>query len=343
MENKNTKGKRFFCSVPGFLTLFAALLLSALCALRFGSAHLSWAEFFGALFFEQGAETDSLILYSVRLPRILAGVLAGVGLSVSGVLLQGVTDNALASPNVIGVNAGAGFGVMLTLAVLPAGLGALRFSLLPVFAFAGAFLTTLTVVLLSRRTGAGRSAIVLSGVAMSALLNALISGMTLLDPDILSSYNAFSIGGFRGVQYGELILPTLMILICFLVSLVLSNGIDLLSLGGRAASVLGVPVGALRTVCILCASASAAAVVSFAGLLGFVGLIVPHMARRLVGNKTSYLLLTSALLGATVTVLADLFGRVLLAPTEIPVGITMALLGAPFFIFLLFQERGGDL
>ena len=178
MENKNAKRKRFFCSVPGFLTLFVALLLSALCALRFGSAHLSWAEFFDALFFEQGAETDSLILYSVRLPRILAGVLAGVGLSVSGVLLQGVTDNALASPNVIGVNAGAGFGVMLTLAVLPAGLGALRFSLLPVFAFAGAFLTTLTVVLLSRRTGAGRAAIVLSGVAMSALLNALISGIT---------------------------------------------------------------------------------------------------------------------------------------------------------------------
>lgn len=337
------KRQRFFCSPKGLAVLFAVLLSSSLCALRFGSAHMPWSEFFDALFLREGAETQSLILYSVRLPRILAGVLAGVGLSVSGVLLQGVTDNALASPNVIGVNAGAGFGVMLALAVLPSGLGLLRVSLLPVLAFAGAFLATVTVVLLSRRAGGGRFAVVLAGVAMSALLNALISGMTLLDADILSSYNSFSIGGFRGVQYHELLLPAVMILACLAVSLLLSARIDLLCLGNRGAAVMGVPVKGLRTACILCASASAAAVVSFAGLLGFVGLIVPHMARRLVGNKTSYLLLTSALLGATVTVLADLFGRVLLAPTEIPVGITMALLGAPFFLFLLLQRKGEDL
>lgn len=340
MRNKQSNKGTFFCSPKGILLLFGVLVLVSVCALRFGSVHMSTKRFWEALFLSTGAETDSLILYSVRLPRILAGVLAGIGLSVSGVLLQAVTDNALASPNVIGVNAGAGFGVILTLAVLPGAAGMLRLSLLPLFAFGGALLATFTVLLLSRCAGGGRSATVLSGVAVSALLNALISGMTLLNTDLLSSYNAFSIGGFRGVQYGELILPAVMIFLCLAASLLLSSGVDLLCLGHSTAALMGVRVGFLRTVCILCASASAAAAVSFAGLLGFVGLIVPHMARRLVGHRTRYLLIVSALLGGSVTVLADLGGRVLLAPTEIPVGITMALVGAPFFLFLLFQKKG---
>ena len=127
-----------------------------------------------------------------------------------------------------------------------------------------------------------------------------------------------------------------------LVSLVLSRHIRLLSLGDKMAASLGVKVKAVRFIALLLASASAAAAVSFAGLLGFVGLVVPHIARRIVGTRTSVLLISSSLIGGALVILADLLGRVLLAPTEIPVGIIMALIGAPFFFLLLLKRRGAD-
>lgn len=313
------------------LLLLAAVLLAAV---RFGSAELDWGTFFAALVKRDSAHTQSVILYSVRIPRMLAGALAGAGLAVSGVLLQAVTDNALAAPNIIGVNAGAGFAVVLCLAFFQN-----HVFLVPAAAFAGAFLTTLLITALAGKTR--RSAVILAGVAVTALLNAGISAFTYADTDLLAVYNAFSVGGLAGVKTTQLILPACMIGVCLVVSMLFSRQIDLLSLGDSGASVLGVPVGKVRLLCILCASASAAAVVSFAGLLGFVGLIVPHIARRLVGYRSSHLLLASAVVGAIVTVGADLGGRVLAAPSEIPVGIMMAFVGAPFFLILLLRTRNG--
>ena len=331
--------KRFFCTAWGMLTLLSILLFSVLLSLRFGSTEMTWQSFFGALSRRSGLEIESLILYSVRLPRILGGALAGVGLALSGAVLQRVTDNALASPNVIGVNAGAGCGVVLCLALLPA-VGWIQSVCIPVFAFAGALLTAVLVLLIGEKAGGTRATVILAGVAVTAMLNALISGVTLIDGDLLSSYHSFSIGGFSGISYRDLPIPAVIIGACLLILWLLGNRLDLLSLGGGAASVMGVNVKTLRILSVLCAAASAAAAVSFAGLLGFVGLIVPHLSRRLVGNRSRLHLLASALLGASVCVLADLLGRVLLAPTEIPVGIMMALAGGPFFLFLLFC-RGG--
>ena len=331
--------KRFFRTVWGMLTLFGILLFSMLLSLRFGSADIPHGRFFAALW-GNGSDTDRLILYSVRLPRVLGGALAGIALAASGVVLQTVTDNALASPNVIGVNAGAGCGVVLCLSLIPMS-GMLRVSLLPLFAFLGALLTTLAVVLIGERTGGTRASVILSGVAVTALLNAVISGATLVDSDLLSSYNSFSIGGFSGVTYGELPIPALLVSACLLVLLLFSDRLDLFSLGTGMAQVMGVNVRALRMLCVLTSSALAASAVSFSGLLGFVGLIVPHIARRLTGNRFRPLLLASCFLGGTVCTLADLLGRLLLAPTEIPVGIMMAVVGSPFFLFLLFQKKGG--
>ena len=161
-----------------------------------------------------------------------------------------------------------------------------------------------------------------------------------MNRDILSAYNSFSIGGFSGVGYGELTIPAIIIFASLVASMAFSRRIDLFCLGSDAATLLGVRVKPTRLLCIIVASASAAAVVSFAGLLGFVGLIVPHIARGLFGHKTLRVIPASAIIGATLTTLADLIGRVLIAPSEIPVGIMMAMVGAPFFIFLLFKRRG---
>lgn len=304
------------------------------CGIRYGSADLDTGTFIAALIRSPGAETESVILYAVRIPRVLAGVVAGAGLALSGVLLQAVTDNDLAAPNIIGVNAGAGFAVVLCLVFLPG-----MALILPAAAFAGACLTTLLITALAGKNS--RSSVILAGVAVSSILNAAISSFTYVDTDLLAAYNAFSVGGLRGVRLEQLWLPAMMIAICFALAMAASRQIDLLCLGDSGAAVLGVPVSRIRLLCIFCASASAGAAVSFAGLLGFVGLIVPHIARKLVGRSTSVLIPAALMLGAAVTVSADLAGRILAAPSEIPVGIMMAFVGGPFFLFLLIRRRKG--
>lgn len=309
-------------------------VFTVLLSLRFGSAQMSLAEFFAALMRKQGAETLTTILYSVRLPRILGAVLSGIGLSVSGVLLQSVTNNALASPNIIGVNAGAGFAVILTMLLFPTAV-----YIRPLVAFLGAFVTTAVIVAVASRVGTSRSVVILAGIAVTTLLNAGISFISYFDNNLLSSYNSFSVGGVSGVNTQELKLPFVIIAFALILSLVISKKVDVLCLGDSIALSLGVNVKAVRTLCLVIASASAAAVVSFAGLLGFVGLVVPHMARKLVGTKLKDLLIVSAVLGGILVTAADLMGRVILAPSEIPVGIVMAFVGAPFLFYLLLRRK----
>jgi iron complex transport system permease protein len=333
MKKKNKK-EYPLSSKWGFGLLISLTIISLLLSLRYGSADMTLKQFLLALIGRPLNETDSVILYMVRLPRVLAALLAGIGLSVSGVLLQTVTDNALAGPNIIGVNAGAGFAVVIALSLFPT-----LFWLMPLCAFFGALGTTLIIVILSGKGVRSKATIILSGVAVTALLNALISAFTLIDADILASFNSFSVGGFSGITKERLILPAIIIFISLAVSIIIAPRLNLLCIGDAYATSLGISVKTVRIVGIVCASASAAAVVSFAGLLGFVGLIVPHISRRLVGTKTRPLIFSSSLIGAIVTVLADLLGRVLAAPSEIPVGIMMAFIGAPFFIHLLVRSR----
>lgn len=334
--NKAEK-KPFFKTGAGLIALSALLLATALLSLRIGSASLGWSAFFGGLLGVDGYGMETTILWHIRLPRLIGAVLAGAGLSVSGVLLQGVTGNALAGPNIIGVNAGAGFAVIIWMYFFPGAVLGIPFG-----AFAGAFLATALIVSLASRVNSSKSTVILAGVAVTAMLNAGISFISLLDPDVLVSYNYFSIGGLSGVHLSELAIPAALILSGLLASVLLSRRIDILCLGDGIAASLGVNGKLLRTVCLIFASACAAAVVSFAGLLGFVGLIVPHMARRLAGSGMKYLLPVAALTGSVLVTVADLLGRILFAPSEVPVGIVMAFVGAPFFFWLLLKKKGAD-
>ena len=311
----------------------AVLLASLLLALFLGSVRMSPADVLRALF-GIGEEKYSIIVRALRLPRILAAILAGVGLSVSGLLLQSVTGNRLASPNIIGVNAGAGFAAILTLSMFPRAVHALPFA-----AFLGAFAATLLIVRLAASIRASHISVILAGMALTAILNAGISFISLLEPEVITAYNDFSIGGLSGVTAERLLVPAILIVLSLALTAVLAPQISMLCLGDRLAASLGVRVSVIRTVCLLCASASAAAVVSFAGLLGFVGLIVPHIAKRLVGIEIRHALPAAALCGAALVLLGDTLGRTLFSPTELPVGIVMALIGAPFFLILLLGGR----
>jgi len=312
------------------LTLAAAFL-----GIRFGSAALSLGQIFGGLLGTAPNSTAAQILWVVRLPHVAACLLAGMGLAVSGVLLQTATDNPLAGPNVIGVNAGAGFAMVLGLCLAP-----MAYRLLPLLAFAGAFGCTLLIVAVADRAGGSRVTIVLAGVAVSALLSAGISLVKLLYPELSVAYNYFSVGGVSGVTFRALALPAVIIFASALLAALLAARLNLLCLGDALARSLGVRVRLLRMAALVLASASAAAAVSFAGLLGFVGLMVPHMARKLTaGTDVRRLLPVSALLGAATVTLADLLGRVLFAPSEVPAGIITAFIGAPFFFVLLLKRR----
>lgn len=331
------KIKNYFNTSFGHITLFIILIIVTLLALRLGSASLSFNEFIDGLFFKN--DTNAIIIYNVRLPRVLAGIIAGAGLSLSGVLLQSILDNPLAAPSVIGINSGAGFFTVLSLLIF---IPSFSFNIIltPVFAFIGAFLTTILVITLSHIVGGNKTSIVLAGIAINAIFNSLISLITLINSDVLLSYHSFSIGGFIGVELNNLIIPIIILFICLVISLLLSKQINVLCLGNNTASALGINIKAIRTICIIIASLSAASVVSFSGLIGFIGLIVPHIARKITGNKTKSLLLNSCILGSIITVIADLLGRTLFAPSEMPVGIMLAFIGGPFFIFLLLKQRG---
>lgn len=309
------------------------LLIVAAAGLYFGSAELSPGEFFAAVI-GRGSEAARLIIWRLRLPRVAAGLLAGVGLSTAGVLLQSVTANELASPNIIGINSGAGLAVILTLTLVPAAGG-----LLPLASFAGAFAAALCILAAANRLSGSRTAILLIGIAMTTLLNAAISFLSLLDEGVLAQYNHFTVGSLKGVRMSELILPAIIILAAFTGAMLLSGRLGVLCLGDSAAAALGIRVRRLRLLALACAAAGAAAVVSFAGLLGFVGLVVPHIARHLVGERPARMLPTAALTGAILVVFADLLGRTLFAPSELPVGILMSLVGAPYFLILLCRRR----
>jgi len=324
--------------VLGLYLLFSGGLLAlAAAALSFGSVRLSFAQLLEAL--REPQSTAGIIVLGLRLPRMLGAALAGAALAAAGTLLQAVTGNELCAPNIIGVNSGAGFVVILLLCFAPQ-----LWRWLPLGAFVGALGATALVMGLAFSGGghSGGSTIVLAGVAVSSILSAGVSFLSLRYPDVLSSYMAFNVGGFAGITLEELQLPALMIGAALLGAQALTPKLNLLCLGDEIAATLGIGVKSLRLLTLVLAACLCGAAVSFAGLLGFVGLIVPHIVKRLAGSDLRVTLGLSVLFGAGLVILSDCVGRVAFAPTELPAGILMALLGAPFFLYLLMKRRRRD-
>ena len=301
-----------------------------------GSVKLSPGQVFEVLCGRDMSSTAAKIVLYSRLPHTCAAMLAGAALAVSGAVIQTVLSNPLASPGIIGVNSSAGLAVALICAIAPT---AQRFT--PVAAFLGGLLGVLLIMGLSYRTGASRMTVVLAGVAISNLFSAGIDAVVTFVPEALNGVTDFRIGGFSNVSMEQLKSAAWMILISLMLVISLSQQLDILALGTDIAQSLGLSVKPLRLILLVLAAALAGAAVSFSGLLSFVGLIVPHTMRRLVGENSFPLLMASALGGAFFVMVCDLLARLLFAPFELPVGIVLAFAGAPFFLFLLFKQRGG--
>lgn len=316
-----------------FLLALLALILSCLLSLCLGAANLSFSQLLSAI---AGGPRDAagFIFWYARLPRTLACILAGAALAASGCILQKVLGNSLASPGIIGVNAGAGLAVTLCCA-----LGFLSGWSVAISAFLGALAAAGAVLLLSRKTGASRTTVILSGVAMNSILSGLRDGVTTLVPEVTALSGEFRVGGFSAVTAQRLVPAGILIAAALVLALTLATQLDVLALGEDTAQSLGMNLSALRRLFLILAALLAGAAVSFAGLLGFLGLLMPHAARRLLGSESRTMLPLSLILGAAFLTASDLAARLLFAPYEVPVGILMSLIGGPCFLWLLLKRK----
>ena len=319
-----------------FAALISITLLAAALSLALGPVGVAPLDVLAALFGGEDGSTAARIVLYARLPRTAGCVLAGAALAVSGALTQSVLANPLAAPSTIGVNAGAGLAAALCCAAAPTAQAPLPFA-----AFAGAMAAALMVLLIAERTGAAKITLVLAGVAISNILAALVDAVVTFAPDALNAYSDFRIGSLDNLTLSRLAAPAAVAAAALAAAFSLTNELDVLMLGGETAESLGLRAGRMRIVLLAVAAALAGSAVSFAGLLGFVGLIVPHIIRRFTGDEARLLLPASALGGAALLLVCDTASRTLFAPYELPVGITLALIGGPFFIWLLLRQRRG--
>ena len=318
-------------AVLGVLAI--VLVVAFFAAVAVGSTQLSLGEVFHYLFVDHES-TRHRILVKIRIPRVIVAGLVGMSLALSGCLLQGVMRNPLASPNIIGVSSGAGLAAVSVLILFPG----LYYLVTPI-AFFGAFITTIVVYTLAWKEGANPLRLVLSGIAVSSFLGAGSNALMIFYPDRVQNVIGFMVGSLSSITWADVTGMWPYTLAGLALSLLLSPQLNILLLGDDTARSLGVKVERVRMLFILISSLLAASAVSIVGLLGFVGLIVPHLARLVIGNNAKYLVPGSALLGAVIVVSCDLVGRVVIRPLELPVGIIMSLLGGPFFLYLL--RKGG--
>jgi iron complex transport system permease protein len=319
-----------FRIIQTVVLLGVGLCLTVLLALMQGSVHLSAAEIWQA-FWHQGSPTvQQTILFDLRLPRIIIALIVGAALGMAGALLQGLLRNGLADPFVLGISAGAG---LMAIALLTLGIFQ---AWVPLAAWVGAMLTSMLVYLLGRTAGGiSVERLILGGVAVSSLFGAIQTTLLLLSTDgqIQSALN-WLIGSLNGRGWSEVRTVGPYVGVALLLGCLLGRSVNVLNLGDDLAVGLGVSPTRSRLLMGAVASLLAASAVSIAGLIGFVGLVVPHGVRLLVGNDYRWVLPLSAIAGAWVLVVADLLSR--LGAVELPVGAVTALLGSPLFIWLLY-------
>ena len=318
---------KYYC-----LLLVVLLAAAGIVAAGIGSKWIPPGEIIRGL-----ADSDSMvriIVINLRLPRILMALLIGAALSLSGALLQAVMGNPLADPGIIGVSAGAAAAATSVMLLAPTLLASV-----PLFAFGGALFACVLIYIMAWRRGIDPVRIVLSGVAVNTVLGAYTSFLQLLNADNLSNVLGFLNGSLSGRSWDQVETVAVYAAVGISAAFLCTKSANILQLGDDVARSLGVNVNALRIILSAVGAFLAAATVAVAGMIGFVGLVVPHMARILGGADYRSLLPISALLGSVILLAADTLGRILIPGMEIPVGVIMAMTGGPFFLYML--RKGG--
>ncbi|EKO3507750.1 iron ABC transporter permease [Vibrio fluvialis] len=341
---------RVLRQVPLYLTtlvLGLIMAISAIYSITVGPMNISFRDSLSSLLLQSDdiAKHINLVIHEIRFPRTLLCMLVGAILALCGTVMQGLFRNPLAEPGIIGVSAGASLGAALAIVLL----GNLNFDArwmnaitLPLCAFLGGALTTIVVYRLgTNKFGTSVTIMLLAGVAISAVSGAGIGYLNYVaDDQMLRDLTLWSMGSFAGANWQSITLCGITLLGLYFYFTRRAMALNALLLGESEARHLGIPIQRLKRALIVLSAVGVGVTVSAAGMIGFVGLVVPHLGRMLVGPDHRNLLPVSALLGALLLTIADMFARVAAAPAELPIGIVTALVGAPFFLYLLFQQKG---
>jgi iron complex transport system permease protein len=322
------------------IILLVLLLLACAWSMTSGEYKMSMGDFFKTLF-GQGNYTDSLILLDFRLPRMLITILAGIALAMSGAVIQSVTRNPLAEPGILGINAGSGFAIALFIVIGQVNADNFVY-VLPIISMIGGVGTALLIFTFSYNKGEGitPASMVLIGVGLAtALSGGSLTLMSKFDKDQSEFIASWLAGNIWGDEWSFVIafVPWLIIIIPFL--LMKSNVLNLLNLHEHIAQGVGVKVSRERIILLILAVILSSAAVSVAGAIGFIGLMGPHIAKSIVGPRHQLFLPISIVLGALLLVVSDTIGQVILQPSGIPAGIIVAIIGAPYFLFLMYKSK----
>lgn len=332
----------------GLLVIVATLTFIA--SIMTGAADASLGNLFRWLTGTETAEQalslrDRIIILDIRLPRAVLGLLVGAALAVSGAVMQGLFRNPLADPGLVGVSSGASLGAVLII-VLGTSLFGPVFALfgfytLPVAAFFGGLCTTLLLYRIATRSGQTSVAtMLLAGIALAALAGAITGVLIFVaDDQQLRDLTFWGLGSLAGASWTKVLAAAPIIILSMMVVPFLSRGLNALTLGEAAAFHMGVPVQRLKNVAIVSVAAATGASVAVSGGIGFVGIVVPHVLRLVIGPDHRFLLPASALLGGTLLIFADMIARTIVPPAELPIGIITAFAGAPFFLWILLRGR----
>lgn len=325
-------GRRSF----GLLGLLIVLVVVCVASIAIGSKEIALSDVWHGLFTPTGTEND-VVIRDLRVPRTLLGIEVGIALGVGGALMQGHTRNPLADPGILGVTHGAALAVVLSIFVF----GVTSLVGYIWFAFAGAMIASIVVFLLGSagRGGPSPVTLALAGAAVSALMHGLVSAIVLLDQQSLDAFRFWQVGGIANRDLTVLFQVEPFLVAGLFLAAFNAPGLNALSLGDDVARSLGVRVERTRVQGILAITLLVGGAVAACGPIGFIGLVVPHVARAITGPDYRWLLPFSALVGAILLLFADIVGRVVARPSEVEVGVMLALIGAPFFIYLVRRKN----
>ncbi len=318
-----------------FFILLAVLVAAIVTAVGIGSVRISPGTVIQSILFRNQDELSQNIVLNMRLPRVILAVMVGMSLGTAGALLQAVMKNPLADPGIIGVSSGASCVAVIVMLLFPA-----MSEYIPLFSFLGATLAVVIVYALSWKGGISPVRIVLSGVAVNAVFGAIVSILSILNSDKIQGVLVWMNGSLASKGWTTVQNLAVYLVIGLILSLFCMSGCNTLQLGDANATSLGVNVTKVRVLVSLCAAFLAGMSVSFVGIIGFVGLVVPHITRMIVGSDYRKLLPCSMLLGGCVLLICDTLARTIFSPVELPVGSLMAIVGGPFFLYQLRKSRG---
>lgn len=321
------------------IVMVVVAMIIVLISLNTGSIRLSPLRVMWT-WLGQGSKIENLIMFQYRLPRIVITILAGIGLGVAGAVLQGVSRNSLADPGILGINAGAGFGLIIFVSFFRTMEGSIAL-LIPLFTFGGGVLIAFMIFMLSydRQRGLLPIRLILVGIAVAAGISAITLLLSLkLDPDtyaFAATWLAGSVWGRDWIHVWSL-LPWIIILVPWVY--LHSRTLDMFVLGDEITTSLGNSTTKSRLVLLLLAVGLACASVAMVGSIGFIGLIAPHISRQLVGARHQYMIPVAAMIGMIIMLSADTIGRSIFQPNFVPAGVVVALIGGPYFIYILFKK-----